>query len=88
MLEELGLTAADAAVTGIAAVFMILIGILGVRAEARADGKEQEKGIRSRYFSFPVPVRVLILYGLFLAVLILGVYGQGYDARSFIYNQY
>ncbi len=33
-------------------------------------------------------VRYLLLYGLFLSVLIFGAYGHGYDAASFVYNQY
>ena len=36
----------------------------------------------------PYPVRFVIWYGLFLAVLLLGAYGAGYDASQFIYNQF
>ena len=36
----------------------------------------------------PVWIKFILVYGLFLCVLIFGVYGQGYDASQFIYNQF
>ncbi len=49
----------------------------------------QRKGkVREMIAEKPYPVRFVIWYGLFLAVLLLGAYGAGYDASQFIYNQF
>lgn len=50
----------------------------------------QEKGvaIRRTIATFAWPIRFLLWYGLFLAVLLFGAYGIGYDAAAFIYNQF
>lgn len=44
--------------------------------------------VRERIAAKPYPVRFLLWYGLFLAVLLAGAYGIGYDASQFIYNQF
>lgn len=48
----------------------------------------QECGInvRERIAAFPLPLRWVLYMAGVLAVLILGVYGKGYDAASFIYR--
>ena len=48
----------------------------------------QECGInvREKIAAFPLPLRWAIYMAGILAVLILGVYGKGYDAASFIYR--
>lgn len=49
----------------------------------------QRKGsVREQLQQCPYFLRVLLLYGLFLAVLLFGAYGIGYDASQFIYNQF
>lgn len=49
----------------------------------------QRKGsVRDKIAAKPYPVRFLVWYGLFLAVLLAGAYGAGYDASQFIYNQF
>lgn len=50
----------------------------------------QERGIaiRESIHSRALPVRILVWYGLFLAVILFGAYGIGYDASQFIYNQF
>lgn len=45
-------------------------------------------GVRERIARKPVWARTLVWYGLFLAVLLFGAYGVGYDASQFIYNQF
>ena len=77
LFAEAGIGTADAAVLCISVLLLMLTGFLSVR-----------KSVRERYFEKPLPVRALILYGLFLSVLIFGVYGQGYSVSGFIYNQY
>lgn len=80
VLPELGLTAADAAVLLISVLFMMSVGV----ADVCGAIKKRDTG----EFEAPAAARFLIIYGLFLAVLVFGVYGPGYSASSFIYNQY
>jgi len=44
--------------------------------------------VRDKIAAKPMAVRTLLWYGLFLAVLLFGAYGVGYDASQFIYNQF
>lgn len=49
----------------------------------------QRKGsVRERLSKKPEALRFTLYFLLFLSVLLLGIYGQGYDAGSFIYNQF
>ena len=49
---------------------------------------QRSGSVRERIAAKPYPVRFLLWYGLFLAVLLAGAYGIGYDASQFIYNQF
>lgn len=51
---------------------------------------KQEHGIKIRetVASFPLPLRWVLYYGLFFAVLIFGRYGSGFEASAFVYMQY
>ncbi len=53
-------------------------------------GQKQEAGmvIRERLAQLPIVPRWAIYIGGILAVLILGVYGPGYDAAGFVYMNY
>lgn len=49
----------------------------------------QRRGkVRDKISAKPLAVRAVIWYVLFLAVLLFGAYGVGYDASQFIYNQF
>ena len=48
--------------------------------------QEQGINVRERIAAFPLPFRWAIYMAGVLTVLILGVYGKGYDAASFIYR--
>lgn len=50
----------------------------------------QETGIRIRekLWNLPVLLRYSLTFALFLAVLLMGSYGIGYEAGFFIYNQF
>ncbi len=49
----------------------------------------QRKGsVRGQIANLKFPLRFVIWYALFLATLLLGAYGHGYDASQFIYNQF
>lgn len=74
---ELGLTGADLGVLAIGVAFMFLASALG-----------RSGSVREKLAKRPVLVQYGAVFGLFLLVLITGVYGQGYDASQFIYNQF
>lgn len=76
-LLELGITAADYGVLAAGAVLFVIIGILHRRG-----------GVRERIAARPYPVRAVVWSALFLAVLLFGAYGIGYDASQFIYNRF
>lgn len=75
--EMLGITGADTAVLLLSTLLFIRVGAVQKTGSAREwIGRKPEW------------VRWTVWFGLFLAVLILGAYGQGYDASQFIYNQF
>lgn len=49
---------------------------------------QRSGSVREKLHAKPVIARTAIWYGLFLAVLLFGAYGVGYDASQFIYNQF
>ena len=49
---------------------------------------QRSGSVREKVRTLSVPVRFVLWYGMFLAVLLLGAYGVGYDASQFIYNQF
>lgn len=77
-LLTLGLSMTDYIILALSLVLVFVVSLL------------QEKGVcvRESIASHAVPVRVLVWYGLFLAVILFGAYGIGYDASQFIYNQF
>lgn len=65
------------------------VGIFGVVLLCYVSYK-QEHGtkIREKIAALPLPLRWILYYGLFFAVLIFGLYGSGFDASKFVYMQY
>ena len=49
---------------------------------------QRSGSVRERIGRRPYWVRFILWYGLFLAVLLMGAYGVGYDASQFIYNRF
>ena len=76
-LMALGLSGLDYGI--LAAGLLLMLGV----SLAQRSGSVREKIRTLRY-----PARFAIWYGLFLAVLLMGAYGIGYDASQFIYNQF
>lgn len=76
-LLTLGLTLTDYAILLLGLLLVLSVSLI----QRRGSVREQ---IRKR----PVAVRTALWYGLFLAVLLFGAYGVGYDASQFIYNQF
>ncbi|MBO5573231.1 MAG: MBOAT family protein, partial [Clostridium sp.] len=76
-LFQLGLTGADFAVLLLSVALMVWTGFVSLKTPMRDWVKAK-----------PGWMKFVMVYGLFLSVLIFGVYGQGYDASQFIYNQF
>lgn len=76
-LLKLGLTGLDWAIAGTGCALM-----LGVSLVQRSGS------VRERITQKPYWVKFALWYGLFLAVLLMGAYGVGYDQSQFIYNRF
>lgn len=74
---SLGLSAPDLA--------LVFAGVLVMSLAALAGKKES---VGEQLFRKPFWVQYLAVFFLFVIVLLFGVYGQGYDASQFIYNQF
>ncbi|MCL2254259.1 MAG: MBOAT family protein, partial [Lachnospiraceae bacterium] len=76
-LLGLGLNTAD---------YVILF--LGLILLTSVSLKQRRGSVREWVSKKPYWVKFAFWYGLFLAVIIFGAYGIGYDASQFIYNQF
>lgn len=66
--------------------FVILF--IGVLILFTVSMLQRKKSVREQIYLIPYPLKVCVWLFLFLAVLIFGIYGIGYDATQFIYNQF
>ena len=76
-LLDLGLTVNDYAILGVGTLAMFTVSMVGRRGD-----------VREKISQKPYAIRYLIFVTLFFVVLLFGNYGQGYDVRQFIYNQF
>lgn len=76
-LPELGLTPWDWVLLALGAGTMLTVSIL-----------EEKRGSLRELLWERWPLRWALTFGLFLAVLLFGRYGVGYEASSFIYNRF
>lgn len=76
-LMKLGLDGFDYAVIIFGVVLMLGASLLSRR-----------KPMRDRIDSLPFAARSALCLALFIAIIVLGAYGSGYDASQFIYNQF
>ena len=77
-LLELGLSAADYAVAAAACVIVFALSLY----------KNKYGDPRTAITAKAYPVKAALWFSMFLAVLIFGAYGIGYDASQFIYNRF
>lgn len=75
---ELGMSGTDYVVTGIGILVLLAVSIY----------EERKGSVREMLLERPYLVRTLVWTGLFVAVLLIGAYGAGYDASQFIYNRF
>lgn len=76
-LEYLELTVAQYGILGVGVLLMFLVSLAG-----------RKGSVREQISRKPYIVKYGIFVALFLAVLLFGSYGIGYDASQFIYNQF
>ena len=77
MLAALGLPAADAWVLSLSAALLFAVSL----------AQERGRDVRGWVLSRPLPLRWAIIIGAVVAVLLLGVWGSGFDEATFIYYQ-
>lgn len=76
-LMQIGLTAADYIIIAAGILLMFLVSM-----------SQRSGSVREKIYAKPYIVRFVLWTALFIAVLLFGAYGIGYDATSFIYNQF
>lgn len=76
-LLDLGLSVSDYAVLAFGVLLMFFVSLAG------RNGRAREKVAK-----WPYALKFTVYVLLFFAVLLLGNYGIGYDAKQFIYNQF
>lgn len=76
-LLQLGLSRVDYGILFAGILLMFFVSI-----------RQNNGSVRTQIRRLPAGYRFCIWYGLFLIVLMLGVYGIGFDAAQFIYSQY
>lgn len=77
-LMKLGLSGLDYIILGLAIVVMFTVSLL----------QERLGSVRELLYQKPAALRYGVIFALFLAVLLMGSYGIGYNAGNFIYNQF
>jgi hypothetical protein len=76
-LMKLGLTGADYIVLSVGILLMFTVSMLG-----------RSGSVRQKIAKLSFPLQLAIYGTLFLAIIVFGAYGMGYDAGSFIYDQF
>lgn len=76
-LLELGLSMTDYIVIILGTIIIIVVSLV-----------QRSGSVREKISMKPYPVRFVIWFGLFTVIILLGIYGIGYNASQFIYNQF
>lgn len=76
-MMQLGLSGSDYIILLIGLIVLICVSLAG-----------RSGSVREKLAAKNALIRTVVWYGLFLAVLLFGAYGIGYDASQFIYNQF
>lgn len=75
---KLGLTGQDYAIIGVGILVVFIVSLI----------QEKKGSIRELLAQKPAILRYSLFFVLFVAVLLMGSYGIGYNASNFIYNQF
>lgn len=76
-LMKLGLTVSDYIVLIISVVLLLMVSLVG-----------RSGSVREKLAARPLAMQYAAYFTIFLAVLVLGAYGVGYDSSQFIYSQF
>lgn len=76
-LMELGLTMVDYIVLLAGAMLIFTVSMV-----------QRSGSVRGKIAARPYPVRFIVWFGLFVLVILFGIYGIGYNESQFIYNQF
>ena len=76
-MEWFGLTKADLAVVFVSVLLMLAVSL-----------KQRKRPVREQVAALPFAGQAVLWSMLFVAVLIFGTYGIGYDSSQFIYNRF
>jgi D-alanyl-lipoteichoic acid acyltransferase DltB (MBOAT superfamily) len=76
-LMNLGLTSADYIVLILSVTLILIVSLL-----------QRSGSVREKLAARPMWIRYTTYFAIFLAVLLFGAYGVGYDASQFIYSQF
>ena len=74
---KLGMSRADFIIVALGSAAMLIVSLLKLGGS-----------LRERIAQKPLALRFCLWYALFIAIIIFGAYGEGYDASQFIYNQF
>lgn len=74
---QLGLSAADCGIAAFGILLMFAVSL-----------SQRSGSVREKLERCCLPVQYVVVFGMFLIVLVAGVYGHGYDASRFVYNQF
>lgn len=74
---DMGLTYTDYMIVAVGVLILFTVSML-----------QRRKSVRERLYEKPYFVRYVAYAGLFFSIILLGVYGIGYDSSAFIYNQF
>lgn len=77
LVQGLGLSGFDYGVLTVSLLLLIIVSL-----------KQRRESVRTQIAALPAFVRYPLWYALFVAVILFGAYGVGYDASQFIYNQF
>ena len=74
---DLGLSEADYVVVAVGVLLLFAVSMM-----------QRKQPVREYLAGKPFVLRYLVFAGLFLSVVLFGIYGMGYDSAGFIYNQF
>ena len=75
---QIGLSGKDYGIIASACLIMFFVSFM----------QERSGSVREKLWQKPVALRWAVFFGIFLIILLMGSYGFGYDASSFIYNRF
>jgi hypothetical protein len=85
LIFRIGLSAKDYVIAGVALLIVWIVSLIQRKQEKLG---EEGKSVRALIAERPYALRAAIWFLLFVAVLLFGQYGIGYDSSQFIYNRF